>query len=323
MGRRIVITGATGRIGRQLSSRLIERGESLVVLSRDEAKAAATVPGAAAYVHYDGQAGGDWASAIDGADAVVHLAGAGVFGARQSRASVEAATDERVRHKPHRSRRSSTAASLCSWQGHRRRWALRYRPGGRRARSTRRPSSRRSGPSRCCRCGPGRSSGTPRLQAQRHDQPVRRARGRDRAGRPIQAASAHGRRLPGVPAAARPDLPGGEITSCSTTSAPTRRPTSSAWRAKHPRFTFPFTTKTSASWMNQVETWFGILTRQALRRGSVENVRVLGRRDRALHARVERRIPHPFTWVKPADEILAKAVRKIELTAGGPREPKH
>ncbi len=53
MGRRIVVTGATGRIGRPLSARLIERGESLVVLTRDEASAAATVPGAAAYMRYD------------------------------------------------------------------------------------------------------------------------------------------------------------------------------------------------------------------------------------------------------------------------------
>ncbi len=83
-----------------------------------------------------------------------------------------------------------------------------------------------------------------------------------------------------------------------------------SWLAKHPRFTFHFT-PTSASWMNQVETWFGILTRQALRRGSFENVRV-------LTAAIERFTREwnagatPFTWVKTADEILAKAVRKTQ-----------
>ena len=40
-----------------------------------------------------------------------------------------------------------------------------------------------------------------------------------------------------------------------------------AWLARHPRITLHFT-PTSASWMNQVETFFGLLTRQALRRGS-------------------------------------------------------
>src|SRR3972149_4959228 len=81
-----------------------------------------------------------------------------------------------------------------------------------------------------------------------------------------------------------------------------------AWLARHPRFTFHFT-PTSASWMNQVETWFGILSRQAIRRGSFESVR-------ALIAAIERFTrpwnagSSPFAWVKTADEILAKAVRK-------------
>jgi hypothetical protein len=44
-----------------------------------------------------------------------------------------------------------------------------------------------------------------------------------------------------------------------------------AWLANHPRITLHFT-PTSASWMNQVETFFGLLTRQALRRGSFASV---------------------------------------------------
>ena len=46
------------------------------------------------------------------------------------------------------------------------------------------------------------------------------------------------------------------------------------WLARHRRVHFHFT-PTSASWMNQVETWFGILSRQAIRRGSFESVRAL------------------------------------------------
>jgi hypothetical protein len=67
--------------------------------------------------------------------------------------------------------------------------------------------------------------------------------------------------------------------------------------------------------MNQVETWFGILTRQALRRGSFENVR-------APSAAIERFTREwnaggtPFTWVKSADEIHAKAVRKTQPDSG-------
>src|SRR3954465_1534098 len=43
------------------------------------------------------------------------------------------------------------------------------------------------------------------------------------------------------------------------------------WLTKHPRITLHFT-PTSGSWLNLVEVFFGIITRQAIRRGSFENV---------------------------------------------------
>jgi transposase len=88
-----------------------------------------------------------------------------------------------------------------------------------------------------------------------------------------------------------------------------------AWLARHQRFHFHFT-PTSASWLNQVETWFGILSRQAIRRGSFESVR-------ALVAAIERFTREwnadatPFVWVKTPDQILAKAVRKAQADSGG------
>jgi hypothetical protein len=96
-------------------------------------------------------------------------------------------------------------------------------------------------------------------------------------------------------------------------STPTT-PAVERWLRRHPRIHFHFT-PTSASWMNQIETWFGILSRQALRRGSFESVR-------ALVAAIERFTRQwnegasPFTWVKTPDEILAKAVRKPQATSG-------
>ena len=81
-----------------------------------------------------------------------------------------------------------------------------------------------------------------------------------------------------------------------------------AWLARHPRITFHFT-PTSASWMNQVETWFGILTRQAIRRGSFRSVKELVAMIAAF-TRAWNDGSSPFVWVKTADEILAKAVRK-------------
>lgn len=68
-------------------------------------------------------------------------------------------------------------------------------------------------------------------------------------------------------------------------------------------------TPTSGSWLNRIETWFGSLTRRALQRGSFQNVRVLcaaiERFTREWNAGAA-----PFSRVKTADEILAKAVGK-------------
>ena len=62
-----------------------------------------------------------------------------------------------------------------------------------------------------------------------------------------------------------------------------------------------------------VETWFGILTRQAIRRGSFHSVKelvaVIGAFTRQWNAGAT-----PFNWVKTPDEILAKAVRKPRAT---------
>ena len=61
--------------------------------------------------------------------------------------------------------------------------------------------------------------------------------------------------------------------------------------------------------MNQVETWFSVLTRQAMRRGSFGSVKDLVTMIDAF-TRQWNEGPSPFAWVKAADEILAKAVRR-------------
>jgi transposase len=81
-----------------------------------------------------------------------------------------------------------------------------------------------------------------------------------------------------------------------------------AWLADHPRITLHFT-PTSASWLNLVEVFFSIIDRQALRRGDFTSVEALtgaiGRFCNGWNQRCE-----PFTWTKPADEILAKLNRQ-------------
>jgi transposase len=87
-----------------------------------------------------------------------------------------------------------------------------------------------------------------------------------------------------------------------------KTPAVQAWLAERPRITFHFT-PTSASWMNQIETWFGILSRGAIRRGSFRSVKELVARIETFTASWNAGAS-PFKWVKSADEILAKAVRK-------------
>lgn len=80
------------------------------------------------------------------------------------------------------------------------------------------------------------------------------------------------------------------------------------WLAQRPRFHLHFT-PTSASWINQVETWFSILTSQRVRRGSFRSVREL---VDAIQKFIDKwnANAHPFRWTKSADEIIAKAAGK-------------
>lgn len=71
---RIVIPGGTGHVGAMLRAGLAERGHEVVVLSRSTRPAE---PGVR-FVAWDGRTLGAWAAEIDGADAVVNLAGRSV-----------------------------------------------------------------------------------------------------------------------------------------------------------------------------------------------------------------------------------------------------
>jgi uncharacterized protein len=80
--KRIVVTGATGLIGKALCKRLMEKNYAVVVFARDPGKARAAVPGAAEYVPWQPAESGAWATAIDGAYAVINLAGPSLAGKR-------------------------------------------------------------------------------------------------------------------------------------------------------------------------------------------------------------------------------------------------
>jgi len=79
------------------------------------------------------------------------------------------------------------------------------------------------------------------------------------------------------------------------------------WLAKRPRFHLHFT-PTHASWLNQVERWFALLTQRQIKRGSHQNVGALIYAIEQFIA-VSNQNPQPMTWTKSADEILAAITR--------------
>ncbi len=93
-----------------------------------------------------------------------------------------------------------------------------------------------------------------------------------------------------------------------------KHPEINAWLAKHPRITLHFT-PTSGSWLNLVEVFFGIITRQAIRRGTFANVKeLIAAISRFIDGWNER--CHPFIWTKTADQILPHAQRQRTSDAG-------
>ncbi len=100
-------------------------------------------------------------------------------------------------------------------------------------------------------------------------------------------------------------------TSCWTTCPRTSTDDVKAWLEKNPNVTFHFT-PVGSSWLNQVEIWFGNITRQSIRRGTFSSVKVLINqiRDYINHWNAD---PKPFAWTATADEILAK-VRIVQAS---------
>ncbi len=86
-----------------------------------------------------------------------------------------------------------------------------------------------------------------------------------------------------------------------------------AWLAENPRFVVHFT-PTHASWMNLVEVFFGIVERQAIRRGVFKSVKDLNARIRAGAGRFA--MPHDFRPKPSSDLRHAPLARGIVKTCG-------
>jgi|TARA_B100001971_G_scaffold40945_1_gene35968 transposase len=87
------------------------------------------------------------------------------------------------------------------------------------------------------------------------------------------------------------------------------------WFARHPRWHIHFT-PTSASWLNQVERFFALLTEKQIRRGVHRSTRELEEAVLSYLDKVNSN-PKPFRWTKSADDILASirrfCLRTIEI----------
>ena len=86
------------------------------------------------------------------------------------------------------------------------------------------------------------------------------------------------------------------------------------WLAKRPRYQVHFT-PTSASWLNLVERWFGLLTERQIRRGVHVSTTAL---EEAIYhyLALTNEHPKPFIWTKTADAILASVARFCTRTSG-------
>jgi transposase len=96
--------------------------------------------------------------------------------------------------------------------------------------------------------------------------------------------------------------PGRELHVVCDNYATHKHPEVKAWLAKNPRITL-HCTPASCSWLNLVECFFSVITRQAIRRGSLTSVKELVAAIGAFTGSWNGH-PRPFTWTKEADTIL-------------------
>jgi uncharacterized protein (TIGR01777 family) len=94
-GKIFAVTGATGLVGKRLCKRLIERGDQVLILSRDPQAAKKKIPQAAGYLFFSPNQPLE-SQALEGITGVVHLAGAPLFGKRWDDAYKQEIMESRV-----------------------------------------------------------------------------------------------------------------------------------------------------------------------------------------------------------------------------------
>src|SRR4029453_343546 len=103
--------------------------------------------------------------------------------------------------------------------------------------------------------------------------------------------------------------PGRELHVILDNSSSHRTPAVRAWLAAHPLVHFHYT-PTSASWLNQVEGFFGILGKQSLSVTDFPSTKAL-RDHLTAYLRAWKKNPTPFAWTKPAEAIIRSHRRML------------
>lgn len=86
-----------------------------------------------------------------------------------------------------------------------------------------------------------------------------------------------------------------------------KHPKIKRWLALHPRYQVHYT-PTYASWLNQTEIWFNLITQRAIRRGTFKSVKeLITKIESFVHS--YNRDTRPFVWTATADSILEKIKR--------------
>jgi len=94
-----------------------------------------------------------------------------------------------------------------------------------------------------------------------------------------------------------------------------KHPKVKRWLALRPRYHIHFT-PTYASWLNQVEIWFNIITQRAIRRRSFKSVKELVHKIDLFISAYNARKAAPFVWTATPDSILEKLARLCAAISG-------
>src|SRR6185503_14910396 len=91
----ILITGGTGTIGRRLVHHLLQYGDVVKVVSRQEYKPA-NLPAKIIFAQWDGKTAAGWGNLVEGVDAVVNLAGASIADSKWTEARKKEILESRL-----------------------------------------------------------------------------------------------------------------------------------------------------------------------------------------------------------------------------------